>query len=312
MKKDWVGTWFQLLEKRGIYSDVVLGSSEPGSDQITKFKKYSHAQFDGVGLVVEHFRSLGQSPVVPTLPKIYYGSWLTKAFGLFACLRFVPVFGAHWKAISPPALISGREDIFVYQILSAEAYQKIIQASRRAGVSVNSQLLWSLDQCLRNEWVSGSGPFFWMLPINMRCASQNISDTSNHASWIWVDTLNVLTATDIQKQIQARLKEGFHWGAWISINIGKLIGIKGMNFLLNQAEKIEERWIGTFSNMGVWNIDAGPLVVIVPTAPTTPLSVGCITVNNRMGLSLNIRLNLKVEKSQLQAWLESWIKKAGD
>ncbi len=310
MKKDWVGTWFHLIEKRGIPIHVVLGSCEPGSDQITKFKDYSHADYDGVGLVVEHLREQGLKPQVPTLPDIYRRSWRTLFAGLIANLRFVPVFSAKWKVMDYSPTRPKEYGLFAHQVLSREDSQQIFAASKIAGVSVNAQLLWALDKTLREHWVPDSGPFFWMLPINMRVDSQKKTDTSNHASWIWVDTLGAHSAIQIQNQIKKRLSDGFHWGAWVALNIGKLIRIRGMNFLLNQAEKINERWVGTFSNLGSWNIDSDPLVVIIPTPPTTPISVGCISINKRLGLSLHVHPNLKVNQLQLDQWLQAWVKSA--
>ena len=305
--KDWVGVWFELLKERGFPTDVVLASSEPGSDQITKFKSYSHAQFDGVGLVIEHFRECGFDVQPPKLPENFRGNWWSKIFGLFKNLRFVPVFGAKWKAYSASNQNQSQIGQYVFKVLSIQTSQKIVEASRSAGVSVNSQLLWCLDQVLRTQWIKDSGPFYWMLPINMRGAASEKLDTSNHASWIWVDSLKAKSALEIQNQIKKRFQEGFHWGAWFGLNIGRFIGIRGMKFLLNQAAGIEEHWVGTFSNVGAWKLNADPVVIIIPTVPSTPLSVGCVTVQNRMGLSLHIHPNLKVNKQELENWLNEWI-----
>ena len=170
---------------------------------------------------------------------------------------------------------------FRFKLLSKDETQRVLKASRQAGVSVNSQLLWTLDQSLRSEWIAGSGPFYWMIPINMRGASLKTRDTSNHASWIWVDSLKANSALEIQNQIQKRFADHFHWGAWLSLNIGKVIGVSGMKFLLKKAESIQEHWVGTFSNVGAWKLNADPLVIIVPTAPSTPISAGCLTVNGQ-------------------------------
>ncbi len=316
---DWVGMWFELLEKRGIATDVILASPEPRSEpraelgaapesvQLTKFKTYSHAKYDGIGAFLEHFRASGLIPTVPTLPKNYFASWLRKLLGLINNLRFVPVFGARWKAMSETPADRNLKGIYTYKVLSPEETKKVLKASRAAGVSVNSQLLWALDQSLRQYWIAGSGPFYWMIPVNMRGATQKTLDTSNHASFIWVDTLNAKTPTEIQKQIQTRFAENFHWGSWLGINIGSWIGINGMNFLLNKAEKVQEHWVGTFSNVGAWNLAADPLVIIIPTVPSSPLGAGCVTVNDRMGLSLHIHPQLKIDLKELDIWLHNWI-----
>ena len=283
---DWVGTWFELLAKRGFQTDVILASGEPGSDQMTDFKRYSHARFDGVGVILEHLRSLGLKPPVPTLSEKFFGTWFNKMTGLIANLRFVPVFGAHWKKMT--SLPSSGEGTYVYRILSKDQTSEILNASKASGASVNSQLLWSLDQVLRAEWIDESGPFYWMVPVNMRGAAKKANDTSNHASWVWVDTFKTKTPIEIQNQIHERFKESFHWGAWFGLNIGKWIGLRGMNFLLKQAENIQEHWVGTFSNVGAWKVNSDPIAIIVPTAPSTPLSAGCITVNDRLALSLHV------------------------
>jgi hypothetical protein len=144
----------------------------------------------------------------------------------------------------------------------------------------------------------------------MRGAVQEKTDTANHASWVYVDTSNIKKPIEIQNQLRARFTEAFQWGAWFNLNIGRWIGLSGMNFLLKQAEHFEEHWVGTFSNMGAWKIDADPVVVIIPTAPSTPLSVGCVTIRDRLSLSLHIHPQLKIEKEKLEQWLEDWIVKA--
>lgn len=308
---DWVGKWFELLNERGFATEVLLASSSPGDpNDLCHIKSYSHAEYDGVGLVLEHLRQQGHAPLVPSLPKNYHAPWWKKIIGLIRNLRFVPVFGARWKAFSSSKDSASSKNKFRFKLLSKDETQRVLKASRQAGVSVNSQLLWTLDQSLRSEWIAGSGPFYWMIPINMRGASLKTRDTSNHASWIWVDSLKANSALEIQNQIQKRFADHFHWGAWLSLNIGKVIGVSGMKFLLKKAESIQEHWVGTFSNVGAWKLNADPLVIIVPTAPSTPISAGCLTVNDQLGLSINVDPLLKVETAQIDLWLKNWVQRA--
>lgn len=310
MKKDWVGTWFELIEKRGFQTDVFLGTVKPGSTQATpqiiQWRRYSHAQYDGVGVILDHLRSEGLNPTVPLLPQKFYGTWWSRLRGIFANLRFIPVFGAQWKKMAPASSADPKEGQRTCKILSREQTQVIASEARKAGVSVNSYLLWTLDQSLRHLWIQNSGPFYWMIPVNMRGASKKAVDTSNHASWIWVDTLGAKAPLEIQNQIQERFREGFHWGAWLALNIGRLIRVRGMNFFLDKAQHIEEHWVGTFSNVGAWNVEADPVAFVVPTAPSTPLSAGCVTVNGQMCLSLHIHPRLKLSATELETCLQDW------
>lgn len=307
---DWVGTWFELIQKRGFQTDVLLGTVKPGTSQIAQWRRYSHARFDGVGLILDHLRSQGLNPTVPVLPSKFHGSWLGRLRGIVANLRFIPVFGAQWKIMAPASSADPQEGTFTCCILSREQTQAIAKEARKAGASVNSYLLWALDQSLRHLWIQNSGPFYWMIPVNMRGASKKPVDTSNHASWIWADTLAAKTPLEIQNRIQERFREGFHWGAWLALNIGRLIRVRGMNFFLDKAQHIEEHWVGTFSNVGAWDVEADPVVVVVPTAPSTPLSAGCVTVNGQMALSLNIHPRLKMTAAELEGYLQAWQKTA--
>ena len=83
-----------------------------------------------------------------------------------------------------------------------------------------------------------------------------------------------------------------------------------MKFLLKKAESIQEHWVGTFSNVGAWKLNADPLVIIIPTAPSTPISAGCLTVNDQLGLSINVDPLLKIETAQIDIWLKNWVLRA--
>jgi len=305
--RDWIGTWFVLAKERGFQTEIVFGSAGEQPNEI-HWQKYSHAEFDGVGLAINYFRNLGLNPIVPTLPEKYHSDFFSRLMGVLRGLRFSPVKAAKWKRVDEAKLADKSYGEYVYKILSTEETALVLKHTKAAGVTVTSHLLWALGRAIKNEIIEGSGPHYWMIPVNMRGAVNRPTDTCNQESWVWVDTLKADGAKDIQAQMLKRFAESFHWGGWFTINIGKWIGLKGMNWVLSQAEHVKENWVGVFSNLGSWKINSGPVVFVAPIAPAAPLSAGCATVNGRMALSLHIHPALEVSTSELNGWLDQWMK----
>jgi hypothetical protein len=303
---DWVGTWFKILDEFGFQTDVTVGFIKDVNNKEIEWEKFSHAKFDGVGILLHHFRNLYLSPEIPQLPKKYIGNWLSRILGLLANFRFIPVFGAKWKKSNSDKISSQEFGIYSFLVLSESETQKISALAKSSSASVNSYLLWKLHLATQEYILPDSGPFYWMIPVNMRGAAKKVSDTSNHASWIWVDSLKSQSPKDIQNQIERRFEEGFHWGSWIALNVGKLIGHWGMRFFLKNAMHVKEHWVGTFSNLGSWRVDSPPIVIIIPTAPSTPLSASSLTINQRMTLSLHFHTNLNFSQTELKTILEHW------
>ena len=75
--RDWIGTWFVLAKERGFQTEIVFGSAGEQPNEI-HWQKYSHAEFDGVGLAINYFRNLGLNPIVPTLPEKYHSDFFSR------------------------------------------------------------------------------------------------------------------------------------------------------------------------------------------------------------------------------------------
>ena len=143
--------------------------------------------------------------------------------------------------------------------------------------------------------------------MNMRGAARNGEESANHSSSIWVDLDLAPDARALQKQIRTRFDECVHWGCWyVTQNIGRLIGENGMRKVLRKLEKIEDHWVGFFTNAGSWRIGCGPIIGIAPAAPAAPFAAACLEVDGHLSLSIQVHPFLSVDQGQVNSWLARW------
>lgn len=317
---DWVGHWFRLMQDRGFEMINRYGCVTGPTDDDVEWHLLPHWEFDGVGAFVHLLRQKGIDPSIPTLPPRRRGSgwglrWLTMIRGIISYLKVVPIHAALWKRLEVVAGLrreAGQTGLCVYRILSPEETRRLIERARALNVSVHSHLHWSVAETVKGELQEGTGPHLWMVPVNMRGAVRKSPDTSNHQSLVWVDTGIARAAKDIDRQLEKRFGEAIHWGAWLVLNLGRLIGEKGMKRLLDRVERIGDRWVGTFSNLGAWKIESGPWIGFVPVSRSSPLGASCVTVNDRMSLMLQAQPEICGDRATLERWLARWAAHALD
>lgn len=308
-KTDWVGLWFRLMQERGYDTTLYYGKLNENSDQKVEWFTYPHWEMDGLGGIVSLLRQQGLNPTFPELPINRRGNWFLRFKGILAYFRFMPVHGALWKrqfknSSDTHVTLS---NAIVFKCLSLEETTRIVQQAKKYSVSVNSFLLWSLVKATCGEIQEGTGPHYWMIPVNMRGAVWKRPDTSNHLSCIWADTTEVTFPQDVQRVIQSQFESNIHWGNWFVLNIGKWIGEKGMQRLLNRVERIGDRSVGVFSNLGVWNVKSGPWVGFPPVSEAAPLGATTMTFDGRISFGLQSYRSLGHTKESLAQWLGQWI-----
>ena len=126
-------------------------------------------------------------------------------------------------------------------------------------------------------------------------------------SFIAVDVLGESSPSRLQAQITRLKQRACHWGSWVALHIGKLVGAEAMRRDIRNRENKQHGWTGIFSNLGTWNVpDSGSWIFCPAIARSYPVGAGCVTLNGRMSLTLQLHdgfgENLQTSRTLLEAW----------
>jgi hypothetical protein len=124
-----------------------------------------------------------------------------------------------------------------------------------------------------------------------------------------------VTLTGLQGQILGLKERGFHWGAWIALHAGVLLGAEGLRRDIRRREQKNHGWTGIFSNLGVWAVPGGGQWIFGPAISRVhPVGAGCITMNGRMALTLQLHdafgVGLKTTYALLQDWKDACLQRS--
>jgi hypothetical protein len=297
--------WFSILEEVGAGSSRFrLGRAVDGA--ATKWLDFHHKDCDGVGaflgVLAEHEGHRA------TAPRIRPGERAT-ALARFGAL-------AKWaRAPKPPAIPFKRFDraavgaprALASKVLSREETARVL-AKNPAG-SVNSRLLWALDQAVTADVAHPMERHVWSLPVNMRGAVRD--DLPNQSSFVVVK----FPAGGTPLDVQAAVREGFerldHWIAWDLMQVLVKLGPRAMRrFAEGWFANPPHEKLGVFSNLGVWGADRAPSpaawLIDPPVSIRAPISATCMTWAGRMSLNLQTHPAISVEPTETARWIGRW------
>ncbi len=188
-----------------------------------------------------------------------------------------------------------------WRIISPDIRSKIDTKLKEQSVSLNSYLLSVVNRVLGEYLTNKNSHYFWGMPINMRGAVKMPHPSQNHFSFISVKTSAEGSAKEIHQEIKKQLSEDEHWAYWDLFQF-----MASSPDILNQAVSGAggDTRIGTFSNLGEWNIenlDKDDRWVFVPSiTPDTPIAIGTITINGNIGLAMNVDPSLPISQENIE------------
>lgn len=313
MKRDWVAEFFCAMRDCGEDMSIVYGEkrgTSPHSEP--RWFLLPHDKFDGMSGLGHLLREQG-SPVdsLPVLRGDRF-SVLRAVRGLFAVLPVLGVMRRQWRKFDGSRQVGflPAQERVAWKLFTVEQTQAIIAAAQAERVTVNTYLLYHLDAVVANSALSSAASRRWMIPVNLRGAVTREREDSPHMSFLAVDVHGDTSPRRIQSQI-TRLKErACHWGSWVALHIGRLVGAEAMRRDIRNREKKQHGWTGIFSNLGVWKVpDSGSWVFCPAIARSYPVGAGCVTINGRMSLTLQLHdgfdENLQTTRKLLEAWAEA-------
>src|SRR5207244_3706126 len=132
-------------------------------------------------------------------------------------------------------------------------------------------------------------------------------ETSPNMSFFHVELDRGVSLNQLQRQISRLKGSAYHWGAWLALHVGRLIGAEAMRRDLRERQAKNLGGTGIFSNLGVWEVrDAGSWVFCPAVTRSEPVGAGCITMNGRMALAIQLHDGFGADLAASVALLEAW------
>jgi hypothetical protein len=302
---------FAALRDCGENISIVFGEQRPpASDATPRWIELPHDRYDGISGLA-HLLAEGGATVGP-LPELR-GDRLTffnVLRGLLSVLNALPVRRQQWKS----AFHWTREVAFLpveqrvaWRVFTPAQTAQIVDAARAAGVTVNSYLLHHLDRVVADEMVAPGAGRRWMVPVNLRGAVTRPSVQAPHMSFLGVDLEGDTSPRAVQLRVDRLRQRRYHWGMWLLLHLGRLLGKDGMRKDIRKRERQKHGVTGMFSNLGSWHVEgAGNWVFCPAITRVYPIGAGCVTMNGRMALALQLHEALGRDLHCARSLLNEW------
>ncbi|MBS1985036.1 MAG: hypothetical protein JST16_12775 [Bdellovibrionales bacterium] len=309
--RDWVGLWYAIARERGVSDLVRFMRIDAVRGCVVETVDLSHEKMDGVGALTSLLRQSGcrvERATAGRTPPAPRGWALLKLIWNFS--KAVRNMSVNWKHYDATAVADPLD--IAWTTLSHRETEIVQARAKAAGASLNAYLLSQLSNVVSKDLVAGAEPFLWLFPVNMRGPVKCHDETANYSSAVGIACHKQMTALEVQANIREQLSKNIHWATWWMLNIGKIVGERGMRWL-SKHRADNNFWMGTFSNLGVWppegvhlnRFNADELWIPCPPG-TLNFPIGCCVVvwNGRLALTLKMHAALGVNFAQVQAYLQ--------
>jgi hypothetical protein len=310
MRTDWVGEVFSARRDCGEDISIVYGqkiASSPHAEP--RWFELPHNEFDGIGgLATLLRRQCYPVGALPVLRGDRFGFWRALR-GLFTVLPTLRLRRRQWRQFDGTREVRQMPvtERLAWRLFTEEETKRIAAAAKAAGVTVNTYLLFHLDAAVACQLTSPASDRRWMIPVNLRGAVTRDVEAAPHMSFLTVDLDQTASLSALQGQISQLKHRGYHWGAWLALNAGRLIGREAMRRDMRNKERQNHGWTGIFSNLGVWRVPgSGPWIFCPAISRVHPVGAGCITMNGRMALAIQLHEGFGADLRTSYHLLEEW------
>jgi len=310
MKTDWIADFFSAMHESGEDISIVYGqkAGAPVHAEPSWFE-LPHDQFDGISGLASLLRRQGLR--VDKLP-VLRGDRLTLSRavrGLFAVLPTLKVRQRQWRnfdARRKVRFLPVRERV-AWHLFTEEQTAGIVKSAKAADVTVNTYLLFHLDAAVSAQLTPPATGRRWMIPVNLRGAVTRPTPDAPCISFIGADIDCGSSLDQLQTQITRMRERACHWGSWIALHAGEVIGGKAMRRDLRSREEKNHGWTGIFSNLGVWEVPGSSSWVFCPAIwRSHPVGAGCLTMNGRMAITIQLHDAFYADLGTSYALLKAW------
>jgi hypothetical protein len=320
MKKDSLGKIFKVekILGRGDNVDFIFHYK----DKPDVVKSTHHADNDGLGAL--HKGLLEEHQFVLPLPKRSlkvngFYEMIAGFFGMFS--DFSPSI-VKWSKIKIDAPYDPR--FRAWRVLTKSSTKALIDQLKSRGISLNVFLLLLLNRVVREDFIRSDETLFrWLFPVNMRETDDDQFDTSNHTSSIGLTILQGDDFSDVQKMYEESVVGS---RALATHFLAKVLASLPERVLLKLAilRGRKNMWVGTFSNLGRWDVEQSIALKGLPEAisisppggtPCFPVAVGAITWGGHLSICMRLHPSIvfedKIEERILEKFLAVLCKEIG-
>jgi hypothetical protein len=314
---DAISSWFIAGEELGEYIGIRFGRILPGaSDPEWTFLR--HTDFDGIGGLAELLRRRGAA--IGRLPQIKYPLRSSRLLLLRTLPRYLsPRQQVAWGPMErgpAPSNGAGPPSAVAWHLFDEDATTRIRRVCRKSWVTVNSFLLKHLTKAIRPFLADQSSVVPWMIPVNLRGKVNRGRDTANHTSYIGVRVRSYETLHDVHRNIYAALASGEHWANWQVYHLGRFLTADMRRYVAGSKWAFSQWNLGAFSNLGDWDPEkritqtdcVGGWLFCPPVLRAQTLGAGCVTFQNRLGLTVQAHPSLTNDPAVVNTWVHDWVK----
>lgn len=302
---------FDIMEEFGEdtdipYAYVTSATAEP------EWHYMRHQDVDGMGLFYRALRDQGVAIDVPQYNGEVPGRWqrFRLARQKFKAKTPAPVQWRHWQPGTDTRVVRHGHTLQGMLLTEAETAAAIARA-KSLGVTLNTYLLWTLNQVTARALTVGNSERAWGNTVNLRGCVPASDIADNQSSIVTVAFNDDDSPTQLHQNIRDLLARGMHWGSWDFLSTVCRFGPNLVRKQIRRYYSSNNSQMGTFSNMGVWNwsTDKGAapyLYFCPPCTRTAPVAAAAGTLNGRMSLTLGLHQFLGVDGEQGRVLLREW------
>lgn len=305
---DYIGMWYRARARLGIDDRIEFIFINPGTGT-RHTVALRHRDHDGVGGIAESLRRMGvRQPPMPlsrqVRPPAFWRRWQARPEQRQSQPPQWRVFADSWEQPDEPLV----------QWLTPQQTRALRQRAEARRVSLNSLLLLALHRAVADTLMDGVGPGSWCFPVNMRGVVPMGRPDMNLSSAFYLTVDRDDTPEQLDRTIRDYLKANIHWRYWHLARIGRVVGQRGVDWLCARLLNGPQH-CGSFSNLGVWQIDfvsggLAPDTVFTccgPGSPNHPVANGMMIVNGSLNLALKLHPSLGASHAVAQQCLQRWI-----
>lgn len=305
MKRDSLGLIFKVEKQLG-RGDIfeIIADFPDGSQQVTRFHHENH---DGLGALLECSKQWSGSALhLPQFNLKLKNSSSQLPAALHGFWEDLKPRTTKWKSILPHTAYSPAH--LARCVFSMAETQKVVAAAREQKVSVPVFLLWHVNAVVSEHLLNPEQTdCHWLLPVNMRRGHREKSCSANRTSSVGLHFGSTDSMQSLAHVYQTALNP-LH--ARANAALAHAAALLGEKILLKLARARGERntWIGSFTNLGIWNFPQLPTsahwpesISVAPPAgtPCFPVGVGMVTWQGRLALSLRLHAALCTHEAAL-------------